>query len=173
MHTGRANRQHRCPLALPFLQHFVRSLSDAAEVALASLSCASASDHCAPGGEQAQQERARVAAQLEHAAAQYERVQDSLKPRSRQQHASIVAEFGSAILAGSQGMLRATSDLAAALQQFCDLPEQQEAAQLELAQAAGARSCAYLRCTQMEQGGGPGAGHGSGSRRCSACRSVW
>jgi hypothetical protein len=41
---------------------------------------------------------------------------------------------------------------------------------LELAQAAATRSCAYLRCDNLAFGkGGPAAGPGSGSRRCSRC----
>ncbi|PRW59997.1 Zinc finger MYND domain-containing 19 Q7TSV3 [Chlorella sorokiniana] len=52
-------------------------------------------------------------------------------------------------------------------------PEAQAAAALELAQAAAARSCAYLRCANLGGEGGPAAGQGVGSQRCSACRAVW
>ncbi len=41
-----------------------------------------------------------------------------------------------------------------------------EAAQLELAQAAAARSCAYLCCANLGGEGGPAAGQGVGSMRC-------
>ncbi|KAI3433899.1 hypothetical protein D9Q98_003701 [Chlorella vulgaris] len=41
---------------------------------------------------------------------------------------------------------------------------------LELAQAAATRSCAYLRCANLASEGGPAAGKGAGTRRCSKCR---
>ena len=41
-----------------------------------------------------------------------------------------------------------------------------EAAQLELAQAAAARSCAYLCCANLGGECGPAAGEGVGNRRC-------
>ncbi|KAI3433881.1 hypothetical protein D9Q98_003683 [Chlorella vulgaris] len=44
---------------------------------------------------------------------------------------------------------------------------------LELAQAAAARSCAYLRCANLAGEGGPAAGQGTGSQRCSKCRVAW
>ncbi len=45
-------------------------------------------------------------------------------------------------------------------------PEAQQAAALELAQAAAARSCVYLRCANLGGEGGPAAGQGAGSQRC-------
>ena len=63
--------------------------------------------------------------------------------------------------------------LAAALLQHWRRPEQQQEDALALAQAAAARSCAYLRCANVGGEGGPAAGEGAGSARCSACRSVW
>ena len=54
--------------------------------------------------------------------------------------------------------------LAAAVQR-CVTPTP-EAAQLQLAQAAAARSCAYLRCTNLGGEGGPAAGQGIDSQRC-------
>ncbi len=69
--------------------------------------------------------------------------------------------------------LQLMKDLAELLQQVWQLPEQQEAAQLEAAQAAAARSCAYLRCANLGGGGGPAAGQGSVSSKCSACRVAW
>ena len=46
------------------------------------------------------------------------------------------------------------------------------AEKVELAQAAAARSCAYLRCANLGLEGGPAAGQGVGSLKCSACRAV-
>ena len=63
--------------------------------------------------------------------------------------------------------------LAVLLQQYWALPEQQQMAQLELAQAAAGRSCAYLRCANVAGLGGPATGDGLGSKRCSKCRAVW
>ncbi len=56
--------------------------------------------------------------------------------------------------------------LAAALLAWWRRPEAQPAAALELAQAAAARSCAYLRCANLGGEGGPAAGQGAGSQRC-------
>ncbi|KAL4447715.1 hypothetical protein ABPG75_004934 [Micractinium tetrahymenae] len=49
----------------------------------------------------------------------------------------------------------------------------QAAAQLELAQAAATRCCAYLRCPNLGAEGGPAAGQQPGSKRCGRCRAVW
>ena len=53
------------------------------------------------------------------------------------------------------------------------LPDQAATSQLELAQAAAARSCADLRCSSVQGAAdGPAAGSGAGSKRCAACRAV-
>jgi hypothetical protein len=52
-------------------------------------------------------------------------------------------------------------------------PARQAVARLELAQAAATRCCAYLRCAQLGAQGGPAAGEGLGSKRCSGCRTAW
>ncbi|KAI3433879.1 hypothetical protein D9Q98_003681 [Chlorella vulgaris] len=44
---------------------------------------------------------------------------------------------------------------------------------LELAQAAATRKCAYLCCANLAGEGGPAAGQGAGSQRCSKCRVAW
>jgi hypothetical protein len=44
---------------------------------------------------------------------------------------------------------------------------------LELAQAAATRSCAYLRCANLAGEGGPAAGQGTSSLRCSKCKVAW
>ncbi|KAI3433866.1 hypothetical protein D9Q98_003669 [Chlorella vulgaris] len=44
---------------------------------------------------------------------------------------------------------------------------------LELAQAAVTRSCAYLRCANLAGEGGPAAGQGTSSLRCSKCKVAW
>ncbi|KAL4419917.1 hypothetical protein ABPG75_007015 [Micractinium tetrahymenae] len=72
------------------------------------------------------------------------------------------------------GMLPALAELGAALQAHWALPEQAQAAALERHGAAATRSCAYLRCANLGgvgalHRGGPAAGQGVGSKRCSAC----
>ena len=71
-----------------------------------------------------------------------------------------------------QGLVQPAAALATLLQQYWQLPEQQAAAQLELARAASTRSCAYLACANLGGSGGPAAGEGVGSKKCSVCR-VW
>ena len=68
--------------------------------------------------------------------------------------------------AGQQDVLPPACSLAAALLDWWRRPEQEAADQLELAQAAATRSCAYLRCANLGGGGGPAAGQGEGSQRC-------
>ena len=64
-------------------------------------------------------------------------------------------------------------ELAQAMEAWWQLPAQRAALALEVAQAAAARSCAYLRCANLGGQGGPAAGQGVGSLKCSACRAVW
>ncbi len=56
--------------------------------------------------------------------------------------------------------------LAAALLDWWRRPSAQQEQQLEAAQAAAARSCAYLGCANLGGSGGPAAGQGEGSKRC-------
>jgi hypothetical protein len=63
--------------------------------------------------------------------------------------------------------------LGALLQEHFERPQQQAVVRLELARIAATRSCAYLRCSNLAAGGGPAAGEGDGSKKCSACRAVW
>jgi hypothetical protein len=63
--------------------------------------------------------------------------------------------------------------LSQVLWQHWQQPELQRAAQLELAQAAATRCCAYLRCAQLGAQGGPAASDGVGSKRCTGCRVAW
>lgn len=65
-----------------------------------------------------------------------------------------------------QELLPLARDRAAALRAARQALEQQQADRLELAQVAAARACAYLRCANVGQDGGPGAGQGAGSSRC-------
>ena len=63
-------------------------------------------------------------------------------------------------------LLPPATRLSVALQEHWQRPEQLEADRLELARAAGVRSCAYLRCANLEGGGGR-------VRKCSACKAPY
>ena len=69
-------------------------------------------------------------------------------------------------VATAQRLCAASLRLAAALLDYWQQPEQAAAGQLEAAQVAAARSCAYLRCANLGGQGGPAAGQGEGSARC-------
>ena len=92
---------------------------------------------------------------------------------------SMVAEAGQSAAAGRRQLIQqlalpTAEGLAAALQQyFAQLPHAEAVQWLETAQAAAARSCAFLRCSNLGLEGGPAAGEGGGSLKCGACRSVW
>ena len=68
--------------------------------------------------------------------------------------------------------LPAACQLATAMLDFWRQGEAVAEEQLQLAQAAAARSCAFLRCANLGLEGGPAAGQGEGSLKCSACRAV-
>lgn len=72
----------------------------------------------------------------------------------------------------AQQLVRAACQLAAALEQHWQQHAWQQDA-FALAQARAARSCAYLRCANAAQEGGPAAGQGAGSGKCSVCRTLW
>ena len=70
-------------------------------------------------------------------------------------------------------LVQPAAQLAAALLQYWQLPEQVAAAQVELARAAATRACSNLRCANLGGEGGWAAGEGEGSRKCSGCRLAW
>jgi hypothetical protein len=70
-------------------------------------------------------------------------------------------------------ILERAAPVAAAFLARQQQPEQQAALQLEAGQAAAVRGCAYLRCANVGSGGELVAGRATGSRKCSACRTVW
>lgn len=72
-----------------------------------------------------------------------------------------------------QALLPAASHAAQLLWRFWAQPETMAAANLQRATAATVRSCAHLRCPNLAFAGGPAAGKGQGSKRCSACRTAW
>ena len=65
-----------------------------------------------------------------------------------------------------QPALQAAAQLAPLVLKGWALLEQPAVRQLEAAQAAATRSCAYLRCANLGGEGGPFAGQGVGSMRC-------
>lgn len=76
-------------------------------------------------------------------------------------------------LQSASAWLPPARQLATALLAWWRRPEEQQAAALELAQAAAARSCAYLRCANLRGEGGPAAGQGVGSQRCRCAGERW
>lgn len=70
-------------------------------------------------------------------------------------------------------LLPQATRVAQLLERWYQLPAQAEPLRLQLARAAGSRACAYLGCANLGGGGGPFAGEGEGSLRCSACKAVW
>lgn len=65
-----------------------------------------------------------------------------------------------------QQLLPVAERAGAVMQQHQALPQQAHAAQLDLASAAAGRSCAHLRCHNVQAGGGAFAGQGVCSKRC-------
>lgn len=86
--------------------------------------------------------------------------------QQKQQRPGVQAEFMNAVC--ESGFV--ANALGTLLEDFWALPEQAEAARLEVAQAAAARSCAHLRCPNVGLEGGPAAGQGRHCRQCSGCR---
>ena len=62
------------------------------------------------------------------------------------------------------------AEVAALLQRYFELPEQQGARELEVAAAAGGRSCAYLWCANLTVEGREA--EGKPTQKCGRCRSV-
>lgn len=65
-----------------------------------------------------------------------------------------------------QQLVPAAERVASVVDQYQALPGPSLAILCEVATAAAGRSCAYLRCPNVEAGGGPAAGQGTGSMRC-------
>ena len=67
-------------------------------------------------------------------------------------------------------LLPPAAEVAALLQRYFELPEQEAARALELAQAAGGRSCAYLWCANLAMEGREA--EGKPTQKCGQCRPV-
>lgn len=94
-----------------------------------------------------------------------------LAPRAEAQmqqlRSLIVSSLAAPLL--DDAILRCVAELGAALRRCQQLPDQREAAQLELALAAAARSCANLACQNLETVRARELA-GKGNQRCSACK---
>ena len=77
------------------------------------------------------------------------------------------------LLSRIAGMLPACVQLAAALMAHWREPDQLAASKLEAAQAAAARSCAFLRCASLGGESGPAARQGGFSQRCRQVPGSW
>jgi hypothetical protein len=95
---------------------------------------------------------------------------EQLQAAERAVLAADAATSGAAQGPDRVAVVQPAADLARLLQQYWQMPEQQAAARLEQAQAAATRSCAYLACANLGGSGGPAAGEGEGSKKCSVCR---
>jgi hypothetical protein len=67
-------------------------------------------------------------------------------------------------------LLPPAAEVAALLQRYFELPEQEAARALQLARAAGGRSCAYLCCANLTMEGREA--EGKLTQKCGQCRSV-
>ena len=86
--------------------------------------------------------------------------------QQQQQEEEEQPHAGPHIVGSVQLLLAPAAALAPLLRQHWAQPEQAAADRLAVAQAAAARSCAYLRCANLGGEGGPAAGEGVGSQRC-------
>jgi len=89
----------------------------------------------------------------------------------RQQRQAWLARFSvvassAEVAAQLRQLLQPAAELAALLQQYYALPAVDKPHRLALAKAAAGRSCAYLRCANVEGQGGTGARQGVGSKCC-------
>ena len=79
-----------------------------------------------------------------------------------------------AFVQAAKEALPAAERVAAAVLEWWQEPEQVAAARRSAPEAAAGRSCAFLRCANLAGcSGGPAAGEGAGSFKCSACRRAW
>ena len=140
----------------------VAALEQAAAGAIAGLAQADSSQAAA---DQQQQLAHRLQAALDGLSQEHTTVRRSLK--------AVVSSNSAQRAVLLRQLLQPAADLGAALLAYYELPDQRAAERLELARIAATRSCAYLRCSNLAAGGGPAAGEGDGSKKCSACRAVW
>ena len=147
------------------LDYLLADLLDAAEE-LASSSGGSIAEHTTAG---AGGDAATADGELAAAVAALQHSYDALDSRERvESFPTLAAKFVPAVTASAR--------VAALLLSAWAMPEQQAAQQLEMAQAAATRSCAYLRCANLGGKGGPFAGQGADSKRCrcvAAVELVW
>ena len=90
----------------------------------------------------------------------------ALRKRMRHWLARAALPADSWSFATVQEALDPAKELASALFDWWQRPETQQEQQLEVAQAAARRSCAYLGCSNLGGIYGPAAGQGEGSQRC-------
>lgn len=152
-------------MCFDFLDYLLADLLDAAEE-LASSSDGSTAEHTTAG---AGSNAATANGELGAAVAALQRSYDALDSgESVESLPALAAMFVPAVTAAAR--------VAALLLSAWATPEQQAAQQLEMAQAAATRSCAYLRCANLGGEGGPFARQGADSKRCrcvAAAELVW
>lgn len=128
-----------------------KHLVEAAQTAIELLHRCSSDDGSGSGSDQ----EPSLFSQLGQAMARMSSARDSIPPAQRMSFPAVL-----------QALIPEANRLAPLVEQFHQRPEQAATARLEAAQAAAARSCAYLRCSNVSLEGGPAAGQGQGSMRC-------
>jgi hypothetical protein len=73
----------------------------------------------------------------------------------------------------AEKLLTAVGGMATLVEQSLESTGQAALQRLDSARAAATRSCAYLACANLAVEGGPAAGEGKGSLRCSGCKVAW
>jgi hypothetical protein len=73
----------------------------------------------------------------------------------------------------TEELLLRAREAAAHIERSWEATGQAAQQRLESAQAAATRSCACLACSNLAIEGGPAAGEGKGSLRCSSCKVAW
>ena len=136
----------------------------AAEAEVCASKVASRHGSTSGSGKQAQQQQAEM--QPADPEGELESMAGQLLRMNTQAVLSCPGNTSQALEAFVMQQLPLLRSLATALLEYWRHPEAAEAGQLELAQAAAARSCAYLRCANLECEGGPAAGEGTGAKRC-------
>ena len=147
--TQPSNSQPGPLQASALLNNWDSAIVGLADEALAAVD--SAPDAGLPGG---------LAAQLQQAA-------HSLREQRREVLSGLAVGAGMAERASQlRQLLQPATDLAGLMQQWHTLPAVEEEKRVAVARAAATRSCAYLRCANVDGAGGPAAHQGEGSKKC-------
>jgi hypothetical protein len=99
--------------------------------------------------------------------------QSAEQPDQRSDSNPSSQQLRSEAASAAEQVLSAADVVAAQIAQAWEASDEAAKQRLRLAQAAATRSCAYLACSNLAVDGGPAAGQGVGSLRCSGCKVAW